>query len=174
MSARRRSPKPRKRSLPYVIRNSPIAGRGAFATRRIREDQRIVEYVGEVITEKEADRRYPDDAKVKNHHTFLFAIDDGKVIDATHGGNSSRYINHSCDPNCEAYDEDGAIVIYARRNIQPGVELAYDYQYAREPGDGPKEEAIYPCHCGSPKCRGTIMEPKRKKRKKRKGKGKGR
>jgi SET domain-containing protein len=158
----------KRRRLPYAIRRSEIAGRGAFAVRRIRPGQRIVEYTGERITEKEADKRYPDDDKRKPHHTFLFALDDHMVIDATYGGNSSRYINHSCDPNCEAIEEDGRIFIHAVKNIQPGVELAYDYSYARQPGDGPKEEAIYPCFCGSPKCRGTIMEAPKRRRKRRK------
>ena len=157
----------RRRSLPFAIRKSKIAGRGAFATRRIRKGQRVIEYVGELITEKESDRRYPDDAKVKRHHTFLFQLDNGMVIDATYGGNESRYINHSCDPNCETFEEDDRIFIEAMKNIQPGCELTYDYLFPRDRGDGPKEEALYPCHCGAKKCRGTIMEPRKKKRRKR-------
>jgi SET domain-containing protein len=151
---------------PFVIRKSRIAGKGAFATRRIRKGQRIIEYIGERISEAESDRRYPDEHKPgkKPHHTFLFAVDDDTVIDATYGGNASRFINHSCDPNCEAIDEDGRIFIFARRNIQPGEELAYDYQYARDSADGPLDEAMYPCSCGSARCRGTILERKRKRR----------
>jgi hypothetical protein len=156
----------RRSKLPFRIRVSKIAGRGAIATRRIRKGQEIIEYLGERITEKESDRRYPDDDKMKSHHTFLFAVEGGIVIDATHGGNEARFINHSCDPNCDAIEEDGRIFIEANKNIQPGVELAYDYQYARDPGDGREEEAVYPCRCGSPKCRGTIMEPRRRRRKK--------
>ncbi|HYV98000.1 MAG TPA: SET domain-containing protein-lysine N-methyltransferase [Gemmatimonadaceae bacterium] len=154
-------------TYPFEIRQSKISGRGAFATRRIRKGQRIIEYVGEIITEKEADRRYPD-GKGDNHHTFLFELDEGKVIDASYHGNEARFINHSCDPNCEAIDEENHIFIFARRNIQPGVELAYDYSYARSASDGPEEEAQYPCYCGSKRCRGTIMEPKKRKRKRRK------
>ena len=157
-------------SLPFVIRRSAIAGRGAFATRRIRRRQEVIEYVGERITEKEADRRYPEDKNMKNHHTFLFAVEGGIVIDATYGGNESRFINHSCDPNCEAVEDDeGRIYIDARKNIQPGVELTYDYNFPRDRGDGPKEEQLYPCRCGSPRCRGTIMEPRKKRRRKKKG-----
>jgi hypothetical protein len=162
----------KKSKLPFRIRNSKIAGRGAFATRRIRKGQQIIEYVGERITEKESDRRYPDDDKMERHHTFLFAVEGGMVIDASFGGNEARFINHSCDPNCDAIEEDGGrIFIEANRTIQPGEELAYDYQYARDPGDGPEEEAVYPCHCGSPKCRGTIMEPRKRRRKKKPAKG---
>jgi len=161
-----------RHAVPFVVRRSRISGKGAFATRRIRKGQRIIEYVGERISEAESDRRYPDDTKQKRHHTFLFAVDDDTVIDAAFGGNSSRFMNHSCDPNCEAIDEDGRIFIFAMKNIQPGTELAYDYQFARTPDDGPDEDSVYPCQCGSRRCRGTILEPK-KKRRRRKGERKG-
>lgn len=154
----------RDTSLPFVLRKSPIAGYGAFATRRIRKGQRIIEYVGEIITQAESDRRYPDNGR-DNHHTFLFEIDDVRVIDASYGGNAARFINHSCDPNCEAIDEEGRIFIFARRNIQPGTELAYDYSYAPEKGDTAAIAAQYPCYCGARRCRGTIMELPRKRRK---------
>jgi SET domain-containing protein len=147
----------------YEIRESEIQGRGVFATHRIRPGQKIIEYKGERISNKEADGRY-DDEKMARHHTFLFTLDKKTVVDGNRHGNDSRFINHSCDPNCEAVIEDGEIWIYALRNIQPGVELAYDYQYERtsDPGD----EKLYVCKCGSPKCRGSIMKPARKRRKK--------
>jgi SET domain-containing protein len=157
-----------------VIRRSRIAGKGAFATRRIRKGQRIIEYVGERISEEESDRRYPDDAAHAVHHTFLFAVDDNTVIDASRGGNQARFINHSCQPNCEAIDEDGRIFIFAMKNIQPGNELTYDYQYARSEDDEPHEESIYPCYCGAPRCRGTILEPRKRRKSKTPGRGKGR
>src|SRR5690606_19557606 len=116
---------------PFVIRKSKIAGKGAFATRRIRKGQRIIEYIGERITHKEADRRYDDEA-MANHHTFLFSIDDTHVIDAAVRGNDARFLNHACDPNCEAIDEDGHIFIEAIKNISVGQELTYDYQFERE------------------------------------------
>lgn len=145
----------------YEIRQSEIQGRGVFAKRRIRAGQRIIEYAGERISNKEADRRY-DDENMKRHHTFLFTLDKKTVIDGARHGNDARLINHSCDPNCEAVIEDGKIWIYAKRNIQPGVELAYDYKYERT--NDPEDEEFYKCKCGSPKCRGTIMKPKRRRR----------
>ena len=156
----------RSKRYAFAIRRSRIAGHGAIATRRIRKGQRIIEYVGEIISQEESDRRYPDGENEDNHHTFLFEIDDKKVIDASYDGNEARFINHACQPNCEAVDEEGRIFIFARKNIQPGVELTYDYNYPRERGDGPDDEAQYPCHCGSKRCRGTIMEARKKKRKK--------
>ena len=148
----------RKYHIPDLIevRNSRIQGRGVFAKRRIRKGQRIIEYIGERIDPEEVDRRY-DDHSMDRHHTFLFEVDPHTTIDGAVGGNESRFINHSCDPNCEAVDEEGRIFIFAVKNIQPGVELLYDYQFDL---DEPLTEALqkrYPCHCGTRKCRGTIL-----------------
>jgi uncharacterized protein len=167
--------------LPFVIKKSAIAGRGAFATRRIRKGQRIIEYIGERITHVEADRRYDDEA-MSEHHTFLFAIDDTHVIDGAVNGNDARFINHSCDPNCEAVDEDGHIFVEAITNIQPGTELTYDYQFERGEDDDELDESRYPCRCGTARCRGTILAPRKgttsagkggKKHRKRKKDGQG-
>jgi hypothetical protein len=103
---------------------------------------------------------------MKRHHTFLFALDSGKVIDADVGGNDARFINHSCDPNCEAIEEDDRIFIEALRTIQPGEELNYDYAYERTSATTPEDEALYKCLCGSPKCRGSILAPLKPKKKK--------
>ena len=149
--------------LAFEIRRSSIQGRGAFATRRIRAGQRLVEYTGEHISPDEGDRRYVEDG-MHRHHTFLFTLDDETVIDGNRGGNESRFINHSCDPNCEAVIEDDRIFIYAKKNIQPGTELTYDYQYERHEDHDESTERFYVCRCGSPKCRGTILKPKKKTR----------
>ncbi|MGQ0537394.1 MAG: SET domain-containing protein, partial [Gemmatimonadaceae bacterium] len=99
---------------PFAIRRSRIQGRGAFATRRIKKGERLIEYLGERISWKEADRRYAD-AHMRRHHTFLFAVTRRTVIDAAVAGNDARFINHSCEPNCEAVDENGRIFIEALR-----------------------------------------------------------
>jgi SET domain-containing protein len=154
----------------YEIRKSKIQGMGVFAKRRIRPGQRIVEYTGDKITNDEADKRYDED-KMKRHHTFLFTLDDDYCIDGNVRSNKAKLINHSCDPNCEAIIDDDRIWIYALKNIQPGVELAYDYQYERTGDNIAELEKFYVCHCGSEKCRGSIMAPpkKRKRRKKKAG-----
>ena len=149
----------------YEVRNSKIQGRGLFAARRIKPGQKIIEYTGEKITNDEADKRY-DEEKMKRHHTFLFTLDDDYCIDGRPRSNTARLINHSCDPNCEAIIEDERIFIYALRNIQPGVELAYDYKFERTGDDIRKLEKFYVCHCGADKCRGSIMVPPKKRRKK--------
>jgi SET domain-containing protein len=149
----------------YVVRNSEIHGRGVFALRRIRKGTRIVEYTGERISNKEADRRY-DDTKMKRHHTFLFMLDGKTVIDGaiSTGGGDASFINHSCEPNCEAVITGRKIFIHALHTIEPGTELAYDYQYERTGKNDAQLEKFYVCKCGAPNCRGSIMKPAKKKR----------
>ena len=146
---------------PFAVRRSGIQGKGAFATRPIRKGERVAEYVGERITWKAADERY-DDGGMKRHHTFLFSVNSRTVIDAAVGGNDARFINHSCAPNCEAVDEKGRIFIEAIKPIPEGAELFYDYAYARDKDTSEEDEKLYVCLCGSPKCRGTILEPRKK------------
>ncbi len=159
-----------KKTLPaeplFEVRRSGIQGRGGFATRRIKKGERIGEYVGERISGAEGDRRYDDDAMAR-HHTFLFAVTSRTVIDAAVGGNDTRYINHSCAPNCDAVIEGGRVFIDACKSIPEGAELFYDYSYEREKDAGPNVEDQYPCRCGAPKCRGTILMPLPRRRKRR-------
>lgn len=148
------SVKPAKSPL-YEVRRSKIQGRGAFAIKPIRKGQRIDEYWGEAITHEEADRRY-DDNKGR-HHTFLFVLDDDTVIDARRKGTDARYINHSCEPNCETIIEDGHIYIKAIKAIKPDEELVYDYRFEWQDEYEPEDVRYYGCRCGSKKCRGTIL-----------------
>ena len=153
----------------YEVRSSDIHGRGVFAARRIRKGTRIVEYRGERIDNDEADQRY-DETDMKRHHTFLFTLDGKTVIDGAieSGGGDASFINHSCEPNCEAVITDKRIYIQALTTIEPGTELAYDYQYERT-GDNDDELAkFYFCECGSDGCRGSIMKPAKRQWRKRK------
>ena len=139
-------------------RRSGVHGKGVFAVQDIPAGETLIEYVGEIISWKEALRRHPHDPKDPNH-TFYFHIDDGRVIDAKHGGNSSRWINHSCDPNCEADEQEGRVFIKALRNIRAGEELNYDYGLTIDEPYTPKLLAEYPCWCGAKNCRGTLLTP---------------
>lgn len=156
---------PIKKSPLYVVRTSDIHGRGVFAARKIRKGTRIVEYIGERIDDKEADRRY-DEANMRRHHTFLFTLNKNTVVDGSPetGGGDASYINHSCEPNCEALIGGGTIDIYALQTIYPGTELVYDYQY--ELTNDPKDRKFYVCRCGADRCRGTIMKASKRKRRK--------
>ena len=157
--------------LPFKVRSSRIQGMGAFAARRIRKGTRIVEYQGERITPKEGDARYENDHN-PNSRVLLFTVDKRTVIDAGVNGNEAQYINHSCEPNCEAVIESRRIYIEALRTISPGEELTYDYNLTRDEQDGAQTESDYACHCGANTCRGTMLEPLPKRRKRKRSKTK--
>ena len=142
----------------YEVRPSAIQGRGLFARGPIAAGTRVIEYAGEVISAAEGDRRY-DESHMDRHETYLFALSDGRCIDGNSFGNDARFANHSCDPNCEAIEDDGRIWIETTRPIEAGEELTYDYGYERSEGDDARE-AFYRCQCGAARCRATILAPR--------------
>lgn len=150
-----------------IVKRSRVHGRGVFAAKRIREDERIIEYTGRHILWARIPKELDD------FRTYFFSIGDGKwVIDPSVGGNEAQWINHSCDPNCIIRERKGRIFVDALRNIRRGEELSYDYCLETD-DDVPRTkeiEAEAPCYCGSKKCRGTLLAPPKKKRKKAKGK----
>jgi len=139
----------------YEVRRSRIQGRGAFAIRPIRKGQRVDEYIGQKISHEEADRRYDDNNG--RHHTFLFVLDEDTVLDARYGGSDARYLNHSCDPNCESVIENDRVWIKAIKAIKPETELVYDYRFDWQDEFEPEDVRYYACRCGTAKCRGTIL-----------------
>lgn len=158
-TAAKRALRSRLASSPLVqARNSPIHGRGVYAVAPIRKGTRILEYLGERISHAEADRRYARKKK-DDGHTFLFIASNRTVIDAGVNGNDARFINHSCNPNCETVIENSRVFIDAIRHIKPGEELGYDYQLTWESTDDPLELALYACRCGAKRCRGTMLDP---------------
>jgi SET domain-containing protein len=146
-----------------LVRDSRIHGRGVYAARSIKEGERIIEYRGERITWRQADRRPPSDPN-DPHHTFFFSLDDGRhVIDANVRGNSARWINHSCEPNCETEETDeGRVYIQALRDIRRGEELSYDYCLIVDERLTPTLKRQYECRCGSRQCRGTMLALKKR------------
>ena len=142
------------------VRRSGIHGKGVFALRDLAEGETLVEYRGERITWPEALERHPHDPSQPDH-TFYFHISDDDVIDASVGGNSARWFNHACEPNCTTENIDGRIFVKTLRAIQPGEELFYDYGLVI---DGRYTAALkkrFECRCGMPGCRGTMLAPKR-------------
>jgi SET domain-containing protein len=128
--------------MSLVVRPSPIHSVGVFAAKPLRKGARIIEYTGQRISPDEANERYDGAPR-----TYLYGLDDGKtVID---GEGIAAYLNHSCDPNCEVDEAKGRVWIVAIRDIAAGEELLWDYNLYDD--DDPA-----PCHCGSPKCRGTM------------------
>ena len=102
----------------------------------------MVEYIGRRISPEEADRLYEGAAR-----TYLYGVGDGKVV--IDGEGIAAYLNHSCDPNCEVDEIKDRVWIFAIRDIAAREELLWDYNLYDD--DDPA-----PCHCGSPKCRGTM------------------
>jgi uncharacterized protein len=153
----------------FEVRHSAIHGYGVFALRRIRKGTTVAEYIGDRVSHDEADSRY-ENKDPSDNHTFLFTVDSKTVIDGGVGGNDARFINHGCDPNCESTTQNKRIFVEAIRTIQPGEELAYDYQIQRDPEDPPDVDVIFACRCGAQKCRGSMLVARPKPRKKSKGK----
>jgi len=141
--------------LALKMGKSRVHGRGVFATRPIRKGARIIEYTGRRIPWSSV----PED--LDDERTYYFGLDNGKeVIDPTVGGNEAQWINHSCDPNCEAIEDTrGRVFIYALRNLRPGEELFYDYRLEVAVPRTKEVEEENRCACGSSNCRGTMLEP---------------
>jgi uncharacterized protein len=143
--------KGRKRAARIAVRESAVHGRGVYAAQFILEGTRIIEYTGQHIPWEAA----PNDEN--DPHTFNFGLENGEVIDPEIGGNDARWINHSCNPNCEAIEEDNRIFIYALRDIESGEELFYDYAMEIDEPITKESKKKFACHCGSPNCRGTML-----------------
>jgi uncharacterized protein len=157
---------PTPQSAPFEVRRSTIHGNGVFASRHIDAGECIVEYLGERITSDESAIRAEQGGGPVNH-TFFFSLADGKVIDGGSEGNDARYINHACEPNCEAYEEDGRVFIYALQDIEEGEELNYNYALIYEERHTPAVKKLFECRCGAPSCTGTMLAPKKRARKNR-------
>ena len=144
------------------VRRSGVHGRGVYALRKIKKGETIIEYKGEMITWKQAERRHPHNPDDPDH-TFFFHIDEQHVIDAAVGGNAARWINHACDPNCESDvdEKHHRVFIKALRKIKPGEELFYDYGLVLDEPYTKKVKKQFACRCGARDCRGTMLAPKR-------------
>lgn len=127
------------------FRQSRIHGMGGYARKFIPKETCIIEYLGEKIDKEEAARRCEEDNR------YIFVFDDDHDLDGSVDWNLARWINHSCEANCETLDDEGAIWITAMRDIQPGEELSFNYCYDLD------EYEDHPCRCGSSRCVGYIV-----------------
>lgn len=149
----------------YRVERSSVHGNGVFARRDIAPGERIIEYAGREITWEEAQIRAEIQGGPHNH-TFFFSLANGNVIDGGDHGNEARFINHSCEPNCEAIEEeDGRIFIYALHEIRRDEELSYSYPLIYEGRHTPAIKKAFACRCGAATCTGTMLAPKPRKRK---------
>lgn len=144
--------------LPFEVRRSDIHGHGLFATRDLPKGFVLGEYAGERITHAQANERWSGRDET-DAHTFLFTVSSRTVIDGNSGGNDLRFINHRCQPNCEAQIKRGRVYIVTRKRIRSGEEIAIEYNIEREDDDPPDVDEIYACRCQSARCRGTMLWP---------------
>jgi uncharacterized protein len=129
----------------WEVRPSRIHGTGVFARANISAELRVLEYVGERLTKDESLKR----RQAGNYYVFI--VTDDFDIDGWVDWNPARYINHSCQPNCEARQEDEHIWIYALRDIAAGEELTFNYGYDLQ------DYEDHPCRCGAPNCLGFMV-----------------
>jgi SET domain-containing protein len=148
-------------------RRSRIHGNGVFAIAPIHAGEKVVEYKGLLRTHEEADALYGD--SIDSGHTFLFTLNEHYLIDANVKGNVARWLNHSCEPNCQAFlieSSDGnprkdRVVIEALRDIAVGEELTYNYGIRLSVPHTPRLKKLWACLCGADQCSGTLLQPKR-------------
>jgi len=126
------------------IKQSPINGKGCFATNHFKRGRKIAEYTGERINDFEARRRAR-----KRRFLRICDIDGRFSLDGSSGGNGTHYINHCCEPNAFMKNLHGHVLFFALRDIQPGEEITVDYEQTLLP-DSKR------CHCRAESCRGTI------------------
>jgi SET domain-containing protein len=124
---------------------SPIHGQGGNARRDIPSGTRVIEYVGDRISKAESLKR------CEAENPYIFCLDEATDLDGNVEWNPARLLNHSCDPNCEAEIDGGRIWIFARRDIQAGEEITFNYGYDLE------NYREYPCACGTAGCVGYIV-----------------
>lgn len=146
-------PRTKTSTIPIDVRTSAIHGSGAFATRALKPEEVIGRYTGKVYPAAAVSERDWDHAV-----TFVFGLSDGSVIDGAEGGNATRHINHSCSPNCVAFEVESPggepwIVIEALRRIEAGEELLLDYSL----DVSADSQEDFTCDCGSSQCRGTLI-----------------
>ena len=148
----------------YIVKDSEIHNRGVFAIKDIKKGTLVIEYKGEKITKKESGKRADEQLSqgdTTKGAVYIFELNKRYDIDGNVDYNDARYINHSCEPNCEAVHHNKGIWIQAIKNIKKGEEITYNYGFDV---DNFKE---HPCRCGSKKCVGYIVDkdqwPKLKK-----------
>ena len=137
------------------VRNSEIHGRGVYAAKNLDKETQIIEYVGEYINKEDSEKRAWDQAARAEDSgeaaVYIFTLDKKWDIDGNVPWNDARLINHSCEPNCEAWIEEDSIFIYSISSIKKGEELTFDYGFDIDCYQD------HPCRCGKPSCVGYIV-----------------
>ena len=142
----------------WTVKKSVIHGSGVFATKNIRKNTKIIQYIGEKVTRTEGNKRSEQRIKKylnsnKTGSVYIFELNKKYDIDGSPNYNKARYINHSCSPNCEVDIINDEIWIQSIKNIKRGEELSYDYGYSFDKDD--YKDHI--CKCSSKNCIGFII-----------------
>uniref|UniRef100_F6UMR8 Uncharacterized protein n=1 Tax=Ciona intestinalis TaxID=7719 RepID=F6UMR8_CIOIN len=144
----------RKQYVPTEVFQTKWKGWGIRATENLSPGMLVMEYCGEVLDLQEFGRRSLLYSRGNQQHFYFMALSQDEIIDATTKGNTSRFINHSCDPNCETqkWTVNGRLRVgfFTMRDINKGEEITFDYQFQRY---GKEAQA---CYCGSSNCRGYL------------------
>jgi uncharacterized protein len=129
------------------FRESAIHGTGGFAKTDIPAGTWVVEYTGEWITKDESLRR------CEAGNEFIFALNDEWDLDGSVSWNQARFLNHSCEPNCEAERIGERIWLIAFRDVRAGEELTFNYGYSLV------DYREHECRCGATGCVGYMVSP---------------
>ena len=133
----------------YRVKKSNIDKRGLYASKDIKPETKVIEYIGKLITKKEAQQNSKFD---NSKDIYLFNINEKYDLDGDFKWNTARLINHSCNPNCEVEGEGLKLWISSLREIKKGEELTYDYGFGYD-----EDYKQFPCKCGSTNCVGYIV-----------------
>lgn len=137
------------------VEDSEIHGKGLYAAKAIPADTRVIEYLGEHIDKEESEKRalslLDEAGRTGGASVCIFTLDEEWDIDGNFPWNTARLMNHSCDPNCEAWIEEDQIFLYALRDIAEGEELFFNYGFEAE------TYKDHPCRCGTERCVGYIV-----------------
>ena len=141
-----------------IVKTSPVHGKGVFARKTIPRGTRIFEYAGERVLKVNLAR---DLVNGLTSLIYVMNLNGTLAIDGERGGNNARFINHSCDPNCEVLYFNETPYIYAMKEISEGVELNFDYKYGSDAdveATAEQKREWFPCNCGAENCKGTLID----------------
>jgi len=133
----------------YFRKKSGINNLGLFTKTDIKKGEKVIEYKGRKFTHKQVEE---NDRFDNSKAIYLFTLNERYVLDGDTKTNTAKYINHSCDPNCEVDIIKGKIWIIAIKDIKKGDELSYDYGFGYD-----ADFRQFPCKCGSKNCCGYIV-----------------
>jgi SET domain-containing protein len=138
-----------------IVRRSPVHGKGVFAMHALAAGERMPEYKGE--SPRGEMRCAVTSVKASKATRFFFGLSDGRVIDGSRGGNSARWLNHACAPNCETIEDESRIFIHTLRPIGAGEELFIEYLLATYDPLDEDVRAQYACRCAAVDCRHSML-----------------